>query len=1339
MQTKRNNSNFIAKGAIMNSNLQSGLRALVFFLVIIFIQNPLWATTSYVKTERMAAYQDTQVMVDEVTSNIAILTYRKDANILLESYMLAKLVTGLDEGNLSTTSGEIKDLEVEDFPGGVRAKYSLGDIRINCMVTPLLAGRDTDTQEGSALIRITTHPSRPVVVHCGGRETFNLLRRVKDREFRRSETLGDKVNTIEFAGNLAILTSAIQPLDLAVRSDGQMSSVMDKEGKKRLTIHFEKGKGNIIIAFGEDKPDAERLAQADFDAEYAKVRRYYATLLESRIETPDKDLNDAFRSAIYNLEYNWLAPYGWIECIHHWLAIWHQQHIGGVEWLGQSDRAEMCIRSLADRIFDNGDIPNLYANGEPFTSFGGTNQYFAWEVLQHWNFTADRTFAKEMCPVLDRVIDRTFKHYDPEADLLLCWGQQIGNQEDYVDTPGNGTSPTVEGINMMRTRMALAAALDEPQTVTKYQTKIARAKAALRQQLWKQDLGRFLYYRDSHDNMHLDGQYHTFIYPVIYGILDRLDSWTSIRHLRDRLIGTGGEVYCSNNFPTHLACTCGPQSGAAQQPWGAWGLSAMGLRNETYRPLKAVARWVTCDQQRGSWPEVSPDHKIPAYFSPPIGLFVQATVEALFGLQLNKPGAVLKIAPSFPDHWPSAQLHLPAFLADYRRRGNTLSYTVESDQPLARQVRWLLAPSRIEAVLVNGKEVAYETMPDVGCILLSFDTSACTKTEIVIKANPINYDVRYPASIAESDTLSLRSRGCKITGIDDRCGVLAETHFSDTNLRGQIRSGLLSGYRKFGRLGMMNFARRSFFIYCDAGEGLEFWQPVDITVLPRYEAAAKGQIKPGESGGRLNVVLRNNTFSRLQGRAFLQAAQSSFGFAVDVPGRAEKQFSVTIPHDLLALLSPGDNQGQIILPSGDTVDFTFTATELFTDNEVLREYAGSRNCPIDLPEEALVEDTQWRSLREFYAYGHQPWASTVPPLKDLKAGLVTVPGLPVEFEIPERRIVPVSFRFGQNCFTLSLGGQPYRKLYLLVVPFLDNHNVFSTVGRITLTRNNGRLIDAGVLHFPGDVDWASPEEIVGGFATARKPRPRRYGLLPLLKPGDKDWPQAKPAQDGFPQPEYWASSRVFKTPSSVMNVIELDLGRFVELKSLSFSTIGTETAFALVAVTGEGVGDMQMLEGTKWAPPARFQPPVTIFSIEDANSAKDWRFEGDAFSVAAVPALFARPTLNSLAKSGETATGKVTSPDFVLNKNYKTLKFFYQGGTSSREDGPGLLCIDLVDSETNERLIRYHVQASHPLRWGRIDIEKWAGRTVHLELTDKNTNPSYAWLGIQRVTLSPDK
>jgi hypothetical protein len=1137
-------------------------------------------------TDRMAAFHQTLVDVDETKPNAEILTYNLDEGVFLGQCLLARLVAYVEVDGKELGPDDSLDLLVEDFPGGVAANYRLGDVRVTFEVVPLLLGRENTEQHGAALYRIQTIPAAPVTVRCGG--GMKVMQWGPEQHTHiREDGFGGGDDTVAISGDIALLHYSRQPLPAALRSAGQMSQGVGADGGRYLEIKLAPGGGDILIAFAREAAQAAALAAGiDIDNARQAVEAYYAGLLEARVETPEKVIDGAFRSAIYNLEYNWYQPFGWIECIHHWVQLWHMQHTMGIEWLGQADRSRSTTVNQAERLYPNGAVPMLFLDGQVFRAWGGTNQFFAWQVRHYWTYTAERAFIQQMAPVMDRVIAQTYQEYDPDNDLLLAWREQIGNQEDYSHHPHNGAATSIEGINMLRTRAILARALDDEATARQCEARIAAASANLRQKLWQPDLGRFAYFADPHGIKRPDGLYQEYIYPAIYDTVDALDAWTSMRHLRDRLTGIGGEIYLSNTFPNHTSGTWGMQAGTSQQPWGAWGLAAVGLRNETFAPLRAAGRWVMSDRLRGGWPEISTERYV-SYYSPPPAVYIQSVIEALFGLEVNKPEGYLKVAPSFPDEWPAAKLQLPAYQAVFQRCGNTQSYTVESQDSLARQVRWLLPPGRVNAVMVDGKTVEYQLSARVGCQLLAFDTPACQKCEIQVSVDPLQYRVTFPPSIAEGETLQVHLSGCRILKVDDRCGVLSQVQpVTDSNLQAEIRTGLLAPYLKYGRLGLLNFARRSFFLYCQGEDGSLFWQPVDVTILPRFEACQQGELAQSGKSAKAHLTLRNNTFAALEGAANLNTAGGSIPFKISLASRSEKAVTVALPPESLAHLSPGDNDAVLVLPGGERVELILDAASLFVPDSPLDLEAAQKLAPVDLPADALVADESWKNFRTFYNYMHLPWAQNSAPLAALEQPSVQVPGLPVSFQLAGRKLVPVSWKYGQPAFRLDLGGRTFKKLYLLLVPFMDNHDTFTPVGRITLQREDDRLIGR-TLYFPGDLDWWCSEKAVDIFCTARLPRPDRHGLLPLLRLKDRDWPQGKPAvsywspkavwtnecdepwQTSFPQPEYWAACRVLKTSSAVLNVVELDLGRPEILKSLTLSTVGTEPALGLVAVSAE--------------------------------------------------------------------------------------------------------------------------------------------------------------------------
>lgn len=1279
--------------------------------------------------ERMAAWGQTMVATDEQKPNSCVSTYVTERFTYWDSYNLAKLMPGVKIGGKVHWANEAKSVSVEDFPGGVEARFEISGIKMTTRLMPLLVGRGASSQEGAAVYEIAANPRVPVVVRCGGAATTAFVGPPRVA-YLRDDRMGSAGDSARVDGSVALLGSNVHKLHVAVRSSGDISVQDSDSGGQVLLAELPGGSGTLSISFADDSSRAKQISLLDPAKSVRDVTQYYDRLLQCRVQTPEKVIDQGFRTALYNLEYNWLPPYGWVECIHHWLAMWHMQDTAAAEWIGQQDRSRLCNLTLGDHLLPDGSVPQFMPNGMTKKDFGGSNQFFAWQVRHYWHFTGDREAIAKIAPMLDTVISQTSAQYDPDGDGLLAWGQQIGNQEDYVATPYDGTSPAIEGINMLRTGAEIARALRETKKADAYDKRADLALARLRQELWQTDLGRFAYYRDSLGVMRIDGQYHTQIYPAIWGVLDPLDSYTSIRHLRDRMTGKNGETYLSNEFPNHVGGTWGMQAGEAQQPWAAWGLAAVGLRNETYRPLAAAAGWAMNSDHRGAWPEIA-NEPTPAYFSAPAGLFIQSTIEALFGLRVDKPAGCLTISPSFPDKWPSAKLDLPDYHAAFVRTANGVSYTVSSKSPLSRKLRWMLPPCSVKQVTINGKMVHFSARPGVDCVVLSVDTPPATRTAFRVTYAPTPYRVEAPGSVAEGDDLLVSCSGCAIDRIDDRDGVLSSIGANGNTLNAQVKTGLLAPYAGYGRLGQLNFSRRTFFLLLRAPGGVSFWKPIDLTILPPYECAQVGDMN---SSG-LELILRNNTSRLLRGPAEMMAAGSRFDLEVDVSARSERRYILHIPTNMLALFSPGENRATLILPGSKRVELGLDCSKLIVSEPKLTAYASSRIVHVSLANQQLMSDQQWRDVRDFQSYGHQPWASSKPPMESLAGkSEVSVPGLPgVAFELEDRKYAPVSWKSGQPSVTLGLSSVRAKKLYVLVVPFLDNHDTWSAVARIDVRAESGVVLSR-TLRFPGDLDWWCPAEVVGDFSTARNPRPERFGLLPLLRSKDSDWAEGQPP--AFPQPEFWATCLPVKTPSSVMNVIELELPGVIPLKSLSMSVIGADPGFGLVAVSAETGGSGQLLEGTQWMLPPQYREPRVIFAFDKPGDLHGWRTEGGAFDVSDMPGFGTPVTLNSRNRAGESATGRAFSPDFTIGSDDTYILFRVQGGNSAVGDGPGALNIKLVDTKTGEILGKLPINGSHLMRDAAMPVPRWRGRTVHLELTDNNKGDAFAWLGVAQVSLT---
>ena len=222
-----------------------------------------------------------------------------------------------------------------------------------------------------------------------------------------------------------------------------------------------------------------------------------------------------------------------------------------------------------------------------------------------------------------------------------------------------------------------------------------------------------------------------------------------------------------------------------------------------------------------------------------------------------------------------------------------------------------------------------------------------------------------------------------------------------------------------------------------------------------------------------------------------------------------------------------------------------------------------------------------------------------------------IPG--VSFPLrPDRKLALASWRLGLPSVRLEVKRE-LRKIFLLVISFVENHDAFTECGLVKVTckvRPDEPPFDATEepvgwtrtryeesvlvrsLTTPGDLDSFLPEYYAGPQATARQERATRYGLLSRLNAQHADWPEGiplaspygllallgPPPRDGrpegefrsFPQPQYWASCPCIRTKSATFNVVQIDLGKSRHVLSIELESPLQDAALGVVSVVGIG-------------------------------------------------------------------------------------------------------------------------------------------------------------------------
>jgi len=228
-------------------------------------------------------------------------------------------------------------------------------------------------------------------------------------------------------------------------------------------------------------------------------------------------------------------------------------------------------------------------------------------------------------------------------------------------------------------------------------------------------------------------------------------------------------------------------------------------------------------------------------------------------------------------------------------------------------------------------------------------------------------------------------------------------------------------------LGQLNFSRRTFFVKCSAeGGNVAFWQPIDLTILPRSEAAPAGELEVAKTGLTQILKIRNNSRTPVKGMALLQTIRHEFPFEVALDARSEGSYTLKIPANLATLFSIGDNQASLVLPNGEQHDLVLTLGSALSQNPALRDYLASRIVDIPLDAHATIPDTEWASLRKHpERHGGVSWPAVQAPMTAMAGQTrLTVPGLEgLEFRFNERRFVPVAHDVDRPELRLDLEGK----------------------------------------------------------------------------------------------------------------------------------------------------------------------------------------------------------------------------------------------------------------------------------------------------------------------------
>jgi hypothetical protein len=452
----------------------------------------------------------------------------------------------------------------------------------------------------------------------------------------------------------------------------------------------------------------------------------------------------------------------------------------------------------------------LFSNGYICRNPGGDirahhydmNLVFIDELLDHFFWTGDTAYVRQMWPVLQRHLAWEKRNFDMDGDGLYdayccIWAS------DALEYSGGGVTHS-SAYNYRANSVAAALAVLIGEDPAPYRMEADKILRAMNTKLWMPEKGCYAEYIDWGDSLlHPAAGLWTVYHAIDSRVPDPFQSWqslhyidTDIPHIPVRAEGLAdthlytlsttnwqpytwslNNVVMAESLHTALAYWQGGRPDAAWELWKGALVESMylGASPGNFQQISSY------DAMRG---ELYRD------FADPIGMAARSLVEGLFGIRPDALHDTLTIQPGWPSGWEHASLHVPDIGIDYTKKVHKDTYTIVpafgGKMNLRLKVR---ARADVVSVTVNGRPASWtndEAAIGVPCLTVIAVPAASYRVEIVWSATPLAQPTRLSPAYAEGGTLTLNTRAAKIFAVYDPQRVLASHSFKGNALRGVV-------------------------------------------------------------------------------------------------------------------------------------------------------------------------------------------------------------------------------------------------------------------------------------------------------------------------------------------------------------------------------------------------------------------------------------------------------------------------------------------------------------------------------------------------------------------------
>ncbi len=494
------------------------------------------------------------------------------------------------------------------------------------------------------------------------------------------------------------------------------------------------------------------------------------------------------------------------------------------------------LEKTGTQLFSEGYItrnPNGYIGAHHYDM----NLGFIDQLLNHFNYSGDTAYVRQMWPLLKRHLAWEKKNFDADGDGLYDAYAAIWASDALQYSGGGVTHSSAYNCRANKEMFELAELLNEDGTI--YAIEALKIYKAIHLKLWMPDKGWYAEYKDLLGNklLHPAAGLWTIYHLIDSKLRDPFKMYQSLRyvdlHIPHIDIHAKGwdeknlyllsetnwqpytwslnNVVFAENLHTALAYWQGNRSEEAFRLWRSAILETMYLSAGpgNFEQLSFY------DAIRG---ELYRD------FADGIGMVARTLVEGLFGIQPDALNRRLVIKPGFPAAWNNAYIKTPDINFDFQRTGDKEVYTIKKTfyRHLDLQLIIPALKDNVAEVTVNGKPVKWKAVANAfgkPSIEISLPANDNYTIAITWKGNVIK-QLLYRKTPYNFDRFIVDSKNSSGFELYDPQKVLREVQSGPNRLSAKFKQ---------------QDGHRTFFIKTKQG-AFTWWQPIDIFIIKQYPA-----------------------------------------------------------------------------------------------------------------------------------------------------------------------------------------------------------------------------------------------------------------------------------------------------------------------------------------------------------------------------------------------------------------------------------------------------------------------------------------------------------------------